>query len=186
MAPGLTRSVHFPGTFGSVCLDVRIAANALDAVYAVAAEKQNKSLHQDVEIQPQGPAINVPKIQADSFLPGQPVPPVNPCPTRHPRFKFKATAIGRGAVSGFAWHPGARTDDAHVPLEDINKLGNLVQRPKPQQAPHAGDAWIVRRDFESLPDRLGLKNHGAEFVAAKPPAAPANTILHEQNGSSVV
>ena len=57
----------------------------------------------------------------------------------------------------------ARADDAHAPLQDIDELGQFVQRILAQEGADARDAGIA---LARLPDRLAIfaHPHGAEFI----------------------
>lgn len=86
------------------------------------------------------------------------------------------------------------SDEAHVALEDVEELGELVEGRLPEDASDAGDARVVL-DLEEarvsgfvevleLPLHLvGVGDHRAEFVHAEWLAADARADLREEDGS---
>jgi hypothetical protein len=88
------------------------------------------------------------------------------------------------------WHPctpaqrGA--DDAHVPLEDIEQLRNLVQRPVAQEVAYASDAGIVLGYLQPQALVLGAHDHGTELVAAEDLAVLAHPLLDVEHRATVV
>src|SRR5918995_4118704 len=91
------------------------------------------------------------------------------------------------------YRQGPRTDQAHLPLEDVNELGQLVYAPAAQKTPHPGYAGIVPelegrslQLVEILQDGLayfGVPLHGAKHVADEDLLVGPDTLLPEEHGS---
>ena len=111
---------------------------------------------------------------------------MDPRPAGHSRPEIKSPAFCRSAVRGFARHPGPRADNAHVALEDIEQLRDLVQSPFAQPAPDRRDAIIVLGYSRPIPDRFSSDHHRAEFVTTKLLPIPSHTILHEQDRAAII
>ena len=91
-----------------------------------------------------------------------------------------------GITPHLAGHGGARADDAHVSLQDIEQLWNLVQGPVAQEAAHASDAGIVFGHFQPQALVLSADHHGAELVAAKGLAIFAHPLLDVEHRATVI
>src|ERR671912_1754811 len=87
----------------------------------------------------------------------------------------------------------SRTDQAHLPLEDVNELGRFVYAPAAQETPDSGHAGIVP-DLEGwslylveiLQDSLayfGVPLHRAKHVADENLLVRPDTLLSEEYGS---
>jgi hypothetical protein len=56
---------------------------------------------------------------------------------------------------------GARADDRHVAAQDVDEVGQLVDREPPQDGADPGDARVALVDGEAGPHRLGARDHRA-------------------------
>ena len=107
--------------------------------------------------------------------------------------------VGIGAVMPavlFDFRPddGARTDQAHVPAQDVSQLRQLVNTRAAQPVADPGDAGIVLQLLLFLPlpgagcilfqkppqARFGVDPHGAEFDDAEGPTVLSQTFLGEK------
>src|ERR687898_295748 len=87
----------------------------------------------------------------------------------------------------------SRTDQAHLPLEDVNELGRFVYAPAAQETPDSGHAGIVP-DLEGWSLYLveilevsltyfGVPLHRAKHVADEDLLVCPDTLLSEEHGS---
>ena len=85
-------------------------------------------------------------------------------------------------------HDRARADDAHLTLEDVDELGELVEGGLAQDAADGRDARVVLHlalalplgellGREVLPDVVGVGHHGAELVEVEVAAVQADAAL---------
>src|SRR5262249_30899125 len=114
----------------------RSRVNSGSSIGRAAAEAAGDSQHDDLQIEPQRPLVNVLNIVLDSpphlvervgFAAKSP----DLCKARDTRPDLVAEVIARNqaavlVVQG-AWMR-ARTDDRHVSLQDVDELGQLVER----------------------------------------------------------
>ena len=94
-------------------------------------------------------------------------------------------------LAGYRW---SRADQAHVSLEHIEELRYFIEAVLAQEAPYAGDAWIKTKFKEQaialvemkqfVPQRVGVLDHGAEFVAGEdyPSLAGARRPIQDRAG----
>lgn len=65
--------------------------------------------------------------------------------SRDPRRNAQDLALRRPYLLGLADQVGSGSDQAHVTVQDVPQLGQLVQAGLAQQATDAGDALVVAR-----------------------------------------
>lgn len=97
-----------------------------------------------------------------------------------------------------SYHQGPGADDGHIALEDVNKLGHLVQAGLAEEPAHLGDtgvvlkllvlgpllgvAWILQHFLQDLP---GVPDHGAELDELEGLAVEAHPGLGVEDGLPV-
>ena len=81
---------------------------------------------------------------------------------------------------GVAGNVGARPNEAHLPDEDVDQLGEAVHLAVAQPMAYAGDTWIVSRG-----DRVafGLVVHSAKLADPERLAILSDALLHEKHRS---
>jgi pyridoxine 5'-phosphate synthase PdxJ len=68
---------------------------------------------------------------------------------------------------------GPRADDRHVAAQDVDEVGQLVDREAPQQRADAGDARVALVDREAGAHRLGARDHRPQLEhVERPPSLP--------------
>src|ERR1700680_3093138 len=140
---------------------------------------------QDLEVPGQGPVLAVVGVVerpvADGSGPSQVVdlrPPgeagPDPLPLQVARHVHAVLLIEEGRLR-------ARPDQAHVALEDVDQLRQLVQTHPPQDSPEPGGARVARlRDHRSS-SSLGVRDHGSKLVDREWSAIHADALLPEQH-----
>lgn len=76
---------------------------------------------------------------------------------------------------------GTRADNAHFPLQDIDKLRQLIQAHRAQKAPHLRDARIVLPRHHRAARLLRILAHAAKFINLKLLAIPSGAHLFVKN-----
>src|SRR3989442_2949482 len=77
----------------------------------------------------------------------------------------------------------ARSHEAHLALEDVDDLGQLVEAELPQDAAEPGDPRVVLGPRPHRPrGRFGVDPHRAELVEVEDPPAQADPALAEERG----
>ncbi|KJZ30095.1 hypothetical protein TW83_16450 [Paracoccus sp. S4493] len=88
-------------------------------------------------------------------------------------------------------HDRTRTDQAHLALQDVQKLGEFVQAQFPQHVPNGRDTWIVRelallapydRIFRIffqmlLQNLIAIDDHGPKLPAVELTTVKANAAM---------
>src|SRR4051794_14656209 len=107
-----------------------------------------------------------------------------------PRRQIQASAVVARDLAILAEDERTGPDDAHVSLEDVEELRELVERGAAQELPDPGDAWIVLDleqpvslvlfDQTSL-QRLGVRDHRPELENAERLAMSADPRLPEED-----
>ena len=72
---------------------------------------------------------------------------------------------------------------AHVPLQDVEQLGQLVHLGPAQETPCGSDPRVIPAHLLPLHHPLGAGPHGPELVDAEHPAAEAGALLQEEHGA---
>ena len=79
----------------------------------------------------------------------------------------------------------AGTDQAHLPPQHVEELGQLVQMGGAEQPPQASHPLVVDRR-PHRPAALGVHLHGAELPHAEGPAAKADPLLAVEQRAAVL
>jgi hypothetical protein len=79
-----------------------------------------------------------------------------------------------------------RADDAHISLQDIEQLRDLVQGPVPQESAHSCDAGIIPGYLQPQALVLSAHHHGTELVAAENLAVFAHPLLDVQHRAAII
>ena len=111
---------------------------------------------------------------------------MDPRPSGHAGFEVEAAAVLVRAVSRLARHPRPRANDAHVPLEHVPELRDLVHRPVAQHSSHARDARVAFGDRQPVADVLRADHHGAELETAKILPPFAYPVLNKKHRPAVI
>ena len=133
---------------------------------------------EDFHIEPDGELAGVAEIPCDALSEGEVVAPADLGQTGDAGADAHAQGAG-GAVEGIHLlrNPRAGADEGHVALEDVEQLGELIQRGGAQELAHEGGAFFVR---EEIAFRIASVGHGAELDDAEGLAATADAGLQEE------
>jgi hypothetical protein len=86
-----------------------------------------------------------------------------------------------GEVGAILIHMGAGSDDAHMPRQDIQELGKLVQVTIAKKTAHPGDPGVVVGGLFGI--RFGIDAHRPEFEAGEGTSKEAYPGLYEEDRS---
>src|SRR3990170_1185850 len=136
---------------------------------------------ENLQIQQERPVFHVPNVQPELLLPGDCVPPIDLRPSGQTGFDLVAARLF-GCISLKILHQErARPDQAHLPLENVEKLRDLVETPfthppsKRRQPVGIGQnpaAWIV------------CTLHRSEFIKSEYFSAPPWPFLDKEDRPS--
>src|ERR687897_1522726 len=157
------------------------------SVGAFLADNGSEGLQHDVEVQRERPVLDVELVQMDRLFGGHPAPAVDLPPAGHPGRDLVSRAEQlqiRGDLVGGKW---AGADEAHLSLEDVPELRELVEAEAAQDLPDRGQARVgleleeggrgVRRAVDAQP-------HRAELEHLEDPATLGDALLTEENRSA--
>ena len=141
-----------------------------------------------LEIKQKRPLADVRHVQFHPLVEGRGISPADLPKTRDTRPDTASAAMPVLAETRIvAQGEGARTDQAHVALQYIVKLGQLIQARSTQEFTDSRDPGIVfdleRRPvqliemFQCFLDFLGIGHHGSEFQEAKLPFVESDSFL---------
>src|SRR5829696_5165692 len=99
-------------------------------------------LQQDVEIQRQRPILDVELIQLDRLLRGHPAAAIDLPPAGDPSQHLVSWAEQFEVRSDLVGGQGARADEAHLPLEDVPELRQLIEAEAPKDTANPCQAGI--------------------------------------------
>ena len=74
-----------------------------------------------------------------------------------------AAVLARRVVVDLGRDRRARADDRHLAAQDVDQVGDLVERGAAQEAAGAGDPRVVAGDDRADPDRVGAGDHRAQL-----------------------
>ncbi len=93
----------------------------------------------------------------------------------------------------FSRQGGARADNAHLPAQDIDQLGQFVETCLAQNPSHSRDPRVVSHledrpvhfvfSLKAHPQRFGFGHHSAELVEGERPAIESAALLPEKDRS---
>lgn len=146
-------------------------------------------LPDDAHIEPEAPVLHVPDVVVDAafHLPqllGLAAEARHLCPARDAGFAEEAYHVVVDELvvhRGVHEHVRARADDAHVALEDVEELGQLVDVGAAHQVAERELAGVVLRGLQRVGILIDV--HGAELVAIKLLSVHARALLEEEDGA---
>src|SRR5262249_9501796 len=78
---------------------------------------------------------------------------------------------------------GARADDAHVPLEHVQELGELVDLEGAEDPPDASHSFVSGLRQDDATETIGVWDHGSELVEVERAAVLAVASGHVEHGA---
>ena len=88
-----------------------------------------------------------------------------------------AAFLVRGVVVDLGLDRRAGADDRHLAAEDVDQVGDLVERGAAEEAAGAGDPRVVAVDDLADPDRVGALDHRPQLPHLELAAAEADAAL---------
>src|SRR5262245_5591118 len=110
---------------------------------ASAAENGGNGLEQDLEVQSQRPVVDVLQVQLPPLLEVDGVAPRDLPEAGEARPDAEAPARPELVLLDFGRDGRTGADEAHVPLEDVPHLGELVEAELPEEAADLRHAGII-------------------------------------------
>src|SRR5688572_22699952 len=158
-APTMTRSSAIDlreGVVGRVPLD------------ATAAERREHRAEEDLDVrQRRLEVVDVLEVELDPIGPHDLVAAFELRPAGDPGPHLEAAALALVVALHLVGKRRARADHAHVTPEDVQELGDLVEREAPEEASDAGDVGRVWKDRVVAGDHRA-ELHQLERLSAKP------------------
>ncbi len=144
---------------------------------AGSGEDDADGAHDDLEIEPDAPVLDVGDIERNIAVERGILAALHLPETGDARRDIEAAQMVELVFHHFAGNRRTRTDHAHVAAQNIEELGQLVERVLAKETTDPGDAWIVG-DLEKHAIALihvhhvgtalfCIANHGSEFEAAE-------------------
>src|SRR3712207_3001270 len=157
----------------------------------LAAQDGAQGSEYDLHIERERPVLYVVEIQPHHLLKGEVGATAYLPVAGHPRDGPKPPLVLLFHALEVPHRQGSWADQAHLPLEDVYELGQLVDAPSPQETPDQGYPGIVSyleertlglvAPFELLLPPLGVLVHRAEHVAEKDLSVSPDPLLAEED-----
>src|SRR6478735_5995498 len=113
-------------------------------------------LHENLEVQREGPVARIARIQRHSRDITAVAAPAHLPEAGQARWHREALRESLAISRDFGFHDRPRPDEAHLPGQDVEQLGQLVQARAPQELPERRNAWIARELLIFCPLPRGL------------------------------
>jgi hypothetical protein len=140
---------------------------------AAPAHDSPHGLHQDLDVEPQRVVLHVVQVFLGVEVHGLVGAPVDLPPAGDALGYGKALALPQVVLFDQVGHLGTRPHQRHLAEEDVEELGQLVERGAAQEMPDARDARVVGGLVDELAQAVGLldqvlqpvgvRHHGAEL-----------------------
>src|SRR5262245_27894370 len=108
-----------------------------------AAGERGQRPQDDADVVPERPARHVDVVEAQHLLEADVAPAEHLPEAGDSRAEGEALPAPVGDARVLVERQGPRADEAHVALEDVDELRQLVERQPPERSSDAGDARIV-------------------------------------------
>jgi hypothetical protein len=161
----------------------------LDCSASAAVEDHDwESPRHDLEIFHEGLALEVLEVVLDlgpNVVHAGVVRPVDLRPSGDPRASLLAQRIVLDVLAQLgedARALGARADDVHVALDDVEQLGDFVETGLAKEATDGGDARIALRGPYGTSSLLCIHAHGAELIDRERPSTNVRMTAVEEGG----
>src|SRR3989449_10714027 len=183
----ITWSLHYriplvsPSLSLGLQLYVGILRDPTRAIHTAPLEQQDEGFRENVRVESQGPVVPIPHVHPQAVFPRNQVSAVDPRPSGEPGFHLEPSSGPSGAPLGLTRDPRPRSDDAHLASENVEELGDLVQRPATQNPSDTSQTVVVLGHLPSEPSLLRARDHAPKLVAAKGHASFPDAILDEED-----
>src|SRR5207302_11415818 len=102
-------------------------------------EEGERRQGEDLQVEPQRAPLDVPEVELDPLVPGDPRTAVDLRPAGEPGLHLEPATLPGRVLLDMVTERRARPDQAHVAPHDVPELRELVEREPPQHAAGAGD-----------------------------------------------
>src|SRR6476660_7704967 len=171
---------------------IRSGGRALER--ALGAEHRRDGLEHDEQIVRDGPILDVEEVEANVVVERQLAAASRLPEARDAGADLESIAVPVLVGSDLLGERRPGPDQAHLALQDVQELRELVQAVTPEPPSDARDPWILA-DLEQgarslVPllelgeEQLGASHHGAELVDREGPALAADAHLLEEHGAA--
>lgn len=144
-----------------------------------------------------GPVLDVPQLDLRALWVGDPALPLSRPRSENPRPDPEEIGAPIPIPCELLVHDGPGSDQRHVALEDVQKLGKLIQVRETEEFPEPGHTWIrMQRELEAvfpvggpkggvaLEPILGVLDHRPELPALELPSSEPAARVSEEHGSA--
>jgi hypothetical protein len=143
----------------------------------VAGDEHPGRQPEDPQIERQAAVLGVPEVELDALRPRQRRAAVDLRPPGDAGLQRQAAPLAVGVLGDLHGDGRPRADDGHLAAQDVDEVGQLVDRRPPQQRPDARDAAVAVVDGQAGAHLLGARDHRAELQDVERPAALADAAL---------
>lgn len=162
---------------------------------AAAAEDGGEGAEKNLNVEPEGPVVDVGEVEGDPFFEVFDAVPAGDLPEAgEAGFDAEAAALGVffDALDFVDWERTG-TNEAHFSTDHVNELGEFVDAEAAKPGTEGEDAWVVA-DFEDRAVHLvlsgefvthgfGVGVHGAELPHHEGLSVAAGALLTEEDGA---
>src|SRR5436190_4459288 len=110
------------------------------SVGSLAGQDRRNGTQQDAQVEPERAVLDVLEIEPHPLAEAQGTAPADLPQAGDAGLHVEPAQLPGLVLLDFLRNRGARADQAHVPLEHVEELRDLVEARDPQQPPDAGDA----------------------------------------------
>ncbi len=107
--------------------------------------------------------LDVPEIELDPLVPRQRRATLHLRPAGDPGWHRQPAELALGVLGDLDLNGRPRPHEAHLAAQDVDEVGELVERQPPHDRADAGDARIALVDRQPRPHPLGAADHRAEL-----------------------
>src|SRR5436190_6159207 len=158
----------------------------------VRPEELREGREQDLRVQPERPVLDVPRVLLEPLGPADLLAALHLRPAGYPGPHRQPPAVTGGIVRDLLDQVRPRPDEAHLALQNVDQLRQLVEARPPQEAAAARDPRIVGQEppWIGEPEPLSrldrVDHHRSELQHPERLADPAGALLSDQRRAAVV
>lgn len=153
-------------------------------VVGVGEDFQNGA-EEDLQIKAEAQMIHIPVVEADAFMPLDVLAPMDLGPAGDPGADIEHVELLRGILvdgPGMIGQGRARADEAHVALQDIGALGELIDGGSANDLSDLRDTGVALAAVDAGAGMLGIHDHRAELIDIEFFRLIAEAALTEDHG----